>query len=214
MSHEVFVSYSNKDKKITFTILDILEQNEIQCWIAPRDIPPSLDYADSLYKGIVSSSIMLVIFTNHSNLSDHVKREVNIAISNGIPIIPFKIEEVELSPAMNYYLGTTHWLEALTPPLELHILKLVKVIRNLLDILHKTQFQKMGDSQLKSQELLEESINQISKKEISIESFLNLIGFSSMSSQGDNPYRHLNEVFVAPRNYDLIQEILEKEIFS
>ena len=36
--HDVFISYSSKNKNIADAIVADLEQNNIKCWYAPRDI--------------------------------------------------------------------------------------------------------------------------------------------------------------------------------
>jgi len=38
MSHDIFISYSSKDKPIADGICASLETAGIRCWIAPRDI--------------------------------------------------------------------------------------------------------------------------------------------------------------------------------
>ena len=43
MEHEVFISYSSKNKNAAVAICHILEENEIKCWMAPRDIPPGAE---------------------------------------------------------------------------------------------------------------------------------------------------------------------------
>ena len=42
-------------------------------------------------------------------------------MARGIPILPFRIEDVPLSPSLEYCIGDIHWLDALTPPLEGHL---------------------------------------------------------------------------------------------
>jgi len=43
-------------------------------------------------------------------------------------VIPFRIEEVEPAEEFEYYISSVHWLDALTPPLESHIGKLVATV--------------------------------------------------------------------------------------
>jgi hypothetical protein len=43
MAHDVFVSYSSKDKIIADSIVASMEQNGVRCWYAPRDMKPSED---------------------------------------------------------------------------------------------------------------------------------------------------------------------------
>ena len=48
MLHDVFISYSSRDKVIADAVCHFLEQGGIKCWIAPRDIAPGFDYADMI----------------------------------------------------------------------------------------------------------------------------------------------------------------------
>ena len=70
---------------------------------------------------------MLLVFSNHSNESAHVKREIDVAINTGKTIIPFKITDTEVSLAFVYYLAGIHWIEG-TPAPTLHIDKLAEQI--------------------------------------------------------------------------------------
>ena len=74
-----------------------------------------------------------MVFSSKSNNSDHVIRELTKAVSRGIIIIPFRIENVPPSQDMEYLIGIPHWLDALTPPLERHIEKLVQTVKVLLE---------------------------------------------------------------------------------
>lgn len=56
MQQRIFISHSSQDKDIADRVLSYLESNDQCCWIAPRDIPPGADWADSLIDGIDSSS--------------------------------------------------------------------------------------------------------------------------------------------------------------
>ena len=40
MAHDVFVSYSHKDKATADAVVARLEQDGSRCWVAPRDIVP------------------------------------------------------------------------------------------------------------------------------------------------------------------------------
>jgi len=51
-------------------------------------------------------------------------REVERAVSNGMLVVPVRIEDIAPTGDLEYFLSATHWLDALTPPLEQHIEKL------------------------------------------------------------------------------------------
>ena len=126
----VMISYSHKDQQYANMVVGILEQNNIKCWIDYRDATPGVNYAGSIVRAIKNSDFVIVILSNSSVESQQVLNEVNSAVNNGIPIIPFKIDEGALNDNMEYYIGKTHWLDAITPPLESHIYRLAETINN------------------------------------------------------------------------------------
>jgi tetratricopeptide (TPR) repeat protein len=131
--HDIIITYSNKDKPIADGVCASLESHSLRCWIAPRDVPPGEDFPKAIIKAINGSKIMILIFSSYSNTSPHVTRELTKAVSNGVIIIPFRIEDVPLSESMEYLIGLPHWLDAVTPPLENHIDKLVKTVDAILN---------------------------------------------------------------------------------
>ena len=129
MPHDVFISYANNDKTIADAVCAKLEEKKIRCWISPRDILVGANFDESIIKSIELSKILVLIWSASANSSIHVMNEINQAFDKGIIIIPFRIEDVQPTPAMRYYFGRTHWLDAITPPLEKHIIKLVDTIQ-------------------------------------------------------------------------------------
>lgn len=126
--HDCFISYSHQDTKIAVAVQSILEQKGIRCWIDFRDATPGIDYAGSIVRAIKSSTVFVLVLSQNSSASVHVLNEINSAVNAGVTILPFKVDESELNDSMEYYLGRTHWMDALTPPLEEHILKLADAI--------------------------------------------------------------------------------------
>jgi tetratricopeptide (TPR) repeat protein len=127
-----FISYSTRDTTAAEAVCDGLEESGISCWIAPRDVAPGTSWAAAIDKAIDTCRLMVLVFSSHSNSSPQVVREVCNAVSNQIPIIPFRIENILPSGAMNYFLSTVHWFDAITPPLEDHISRLIDNANRLL----------------------------------------------------------------------------------
>jgi WD40 repeat protein len=132
MAHDVFISYSSHDKVIADAICSKLENNKIRCWIAPRDIIPGDTYGKSIIEAMNGCKIVVIVFSSHSNASNQVISEIERAVSKSKIIIPFRIENITPSDDMELFLGRRHWLDALTPPLEIHISKLSDTINRLL----------------------------------------------------------------------------------
>ena len=131
MAHDAFISYSSKDKPIADGICANLESTGIRCWIAPRDIHPGEDWPKAITEAISNSKVMVLVFSASSNSSEDVSREIILAATSKLVIIPFKIEDIEPEPGKKYYLARTHWLEAMNPPTLEQIQSLVETVRAL-----------------------------------------------------------------------------------
>jgi hypothetical protein len=127
----IFLSYSSKDKLVADAICSRLENQGIRCWIAPRDVKPGSDYSNQIADALEGATMMVMVFSSDSNQSRHVKSEIDRAFGLGKIIIPFRMENVELDKGLAYYLAKTHWLDAVTKPLERHIDRLAVTIRQI-----------------------------------------------------------------------------------
>jgi len=133
MARDVFISHSAQDKKIAETICGALEESSIRCWVAPRDVRPGRSFPGEITRAIQQSKVMLLIFSRHSNSSEQVLREVQLAVDCHVPIVRLRIEDITLSDDLRYYLSTPQYLDALTTPLSKHIPRVEAAIRELLE---------------------------------------------------------------------------------
>jgi hypothetical protein len=133
MSHDVFICYSARDKTIATAICAVLEAEGVRCWMAPRDILPGADWGESIIDAINEAKAMVLVFSSNANdAQQQIKREVERAVNKGIAVIPFRIENVMPTKALEYFLSTPHWLDAFTPPLDGHVRQLADSIKRLL----------------------------------------------------------------------------------
>src|SRR5688500_18290140 len=132
MAHDVFISYCSEDKPIADAVCATLEAKGIRCWIAPRDILPGMDWGEAIIDAINGSRVIVLVFSSNANDSQQIKREVERAVSKGLPVIPLRIENVAPARSLEYFIGPVHWLDALTPPLETHLQNLAEIVRLLL----------------------------------------------------------------------------------
>jgi adenylate cyclase len=132
MAHDVFLSYSAADKDTALAVLAGLEKQGIRCWIAPRDIPAGSEYGQQIVDALKACRVFVVVFSTSANASPHVRREVERAVSLDRTIVPFRVENVTPTGAMEYCLSGTHWLDALTRPIEPHVATLVSALRGML----------------------------------------------------------------------------------
>ncbi len=139
MAHDVFISYSSHDKSIADAICSNLENSRIRCWIAPRDVIPGKEWGEAIVDAISESKVMVLIFSSASNNSQQVLREVERAVNKNVVIVPFRIEPVVPTKSMEYFLYSTHWLDALTPDVEKYIDVLVDTVGKFMDREIKTE---------------------------------------------------------------------------
>jgi TIR domain-containing protein len=134
MAHDAFISYSSRDKTTADAACAALEAAGIRCWIAPRDITPGAEWGEAIIDAIGQARVLVLVFSTYANESPQIRREVERAVHKGIPIVPLRIEDIAPTRSLEYFIGTVHWLDALTPPLEAHLRKLVEALRALLQI--------------------------------------------------------------------------------
>lgn len=130
--HQVFISYSSKDKIVGDAACAYLEQRGIGCWIAPRDIVPGMDWGEAIVDGITGAQVFVLVFSTNANESPQVRREIERAVHHGLAVIPFRIEDVLPVKSLEYFMSVAHWLDALHPPLDDHFAHLARVVEGLL----------------------------------------------------------------------------------
>jgi TPR repeat protein len=132
MAYDVFISYAKEDKIVADAVCATLEGHAIRCWIAPRDVLPGMAYGEAIIDAIRGCRVMILVFSSKSNTSPHIPKEIERAVSAGVSVIPFRIEDVVPGKSLDYFIGSVHWLDALTRPLEQHLDRLVQNVQTLL----------------------------------------------------------------------------------
>ncbi|HUF54709.1 MAG TPA: toll/interleukin-1 receptor domain-containing protein, partial [Dehalococcoidia bacterium] len=127
-----FVSYATEDKTTADAVVANLEHHQIRCWIAPRDVPPGQSYAEVIVDAISEARVMVLVFSAHANDSPHVMREVERAVHKGVMIVPLRIQDVMPSRSFEFFISGTHWLDAMTPPLQGHLDRLTETVQRIL----------------------------------------------------------------------------------
>ncbi|HJQ69274.1 MAG TPA: toll/interleukin-1 receptor domain-containing protein [Blastocatellia bacterium] len=133
MKHDVYISHSHSlnDRTIADAICAGFEERGMRCLTAHRDIPFGRDWGEMIGDAISGCRVIVVIISSNANGSGLVLREVNQAAARNKIVIPFRVENVKLSESLKFRISTMHWIDALTPPLEPHIHRLVDLVSGL-----------------------------------------------------------------------------------
>ncbi len=126
-----FISYSSKDADVANSMCEFLEKNDIKCWMAPRDIVPGKEWAEAIIESLDSCSAFILIFSQKSNDSPQVLREVERAVNKRIPLIPFRVENIPPSKALEYFISTNHWLNAFDRQVQDHLPMLLSTLKKI-----------------------------------------------------------------------------------
>ncbi|HXG03351.1 MAG TPA: tetratricopeptide repeat protein [Candidatus Binatia bacterium] len=132
MSARIFISHASGDRRAAETVAAGFEARGLRCWIAPRDVPPGMSYADAILEGLDASGVLVLLLSSRANASRHVHREVERAVAKGMPILPVRIEAATPAQALEYLVAGVHWIDAFPGPLEAHLEEIVAAVRRLL----------------------------------------------------------------------------------
>ena len=117
MTHDVFISHAPADRDAADAACAALEQRGLGCWIAPRDLAPGRDYAETVAEAIRAARLILLVYSAETDGAPAIQREIEQA--GGLPVLGFRIADVAPAPALHFLVG--EWLDALTPPLAPHL---------------------------------------------------------------------------------------------
>lgn len=125
VTHSVFISYASQDAETAQRICAAIEAAGVSCWMAPRDVTPGAQYADAIVRAINEAQAVVLVLSAAAISSSHVGREVERAASKRKPIIAFRLDAETLSPALEYFLGESQWIEVPALGMPAALVKLV-----------------------------------------------------------------------------------------
>lgn len=128
----IFISHSKDDEEEADIVYDYLESQGYKCWMDTHDITPGIPYAKEIMKGFNNSDAVVVIVSKNTMNSVGVINEIDNVYKRNKIIIPYRIDDSELSDELSFYLSSTQWINAF-PNFEEHFEELVKALKQLLN---------------------------------------------------------------------------------
>ena len=107
MAHDVFISYSSRNTEFAEAVCEKLEDNGIECWIAPRNIKTGTNYAKEIMDGLDLAKMVVLVFSKDAQDSEYVNNEIDTAFSNNKPIVSFKVDDSFPKNKMEFFLKNT-----------------------------------------------------------------------------------------------------------
>jgi predicted NBD/HSP70 family sugar kinase len=133
MSH-VFVSHTSEDEALAELLCRYLEDEEVACWVTPRDVPPGQRYAEAIVEAIDGCIIFLLLCNESVRHSPHVKNEIEKATSKGKPILLVRTDDTDPrdDSEIGLFVGSHQWFDASSGPTSDHFPRLAEDIRRLI----------------------------------------------------------------------------------
>ncbi len=100
---DCFILYAEKDKDLAFDILEALEDEQIKCFIAPRNLGhnPKTRY-DDIALGIKQSKCFIIVGSKNFVSSDECVKQAQFAQRSNKKIIFFKVDDNQASQVFNF----------------------------------------------------------------------------------------------------------------
>lgn len=118
MVHDIFISYSSQNTEYAEAVCEKLENNGIECWIAPRNIKTATNYAEEIIDGLNKAKAIVLVFSQKAQESEYVNNEIDTAFSKNKPIVSIKVDDTFPKDQMEFFLKNTQWLDASPTALE------------------------------------------------------------------------------------------------
>ena len=107
----LFVSHVSDDRDAAMEIVAELERRGIRCWVAPRNVRLGRPFDDEIDAAIKKCLAMLLIFPDHCNENDYIRRELTVAGNCRKLVLPVRIEDAQPKRGLRVRLSDLHWID-------------------------------------------------------------------------------------------------------
>ena len=126
-TYDFFISYDSSYQSQADKLVNELEKKSLKCFIASRDIPGGKDYAHTVIKALKKSKHVILLYSKRADRSVYVRNEINAAVSNGMNIIPVRLEDIQYSDYMQMYIGIIQWIDSFQEITDNCIRKIIEI---------------------------------------------------------------------------------------
>jgi len=136
----LFVCFSSKDEAVAREVVEALEADGLKCWISLRDVLPGQNYQEAIVQALETASGIVFLFSEHSNKSQEIRKELSIGGSINVPVFPLRLSPIAASGALRYELAIRQWID-IFPHRQHALAKLAQTIKDTIDQLQATESQ-------------------------------------------------------------------------
>jgi hypothetical protein len=126
------VCFSSKDEAVAREVVEALEADSLKCWISLRDVLPGQNYQEAIVQALETASGIVFLFSEHSNRSQEIRKELSIGGSINVPVFPLRLSPIAASGALRYELAIRQWID-IFPHRQHALAKLAQTIKDAID---------------------------------------------------------------------------------
>lgn len=107
--HDVFISYSTRERTQAYAIRAFLTERGITCWMAPESIPTGSNYTKEIPVAIRNCQVFLLILSENAQKSPWVLRELDGAVNNSKYVLPYLLDDTPMEDEFQFLLTGCQW---------------------------------------------------------------------------------------------------------
>lgn len=105
-----FISHHSSQHYVAKHLKGVLARHGINGWIAPDDVEPGVAFDQAIIEQVRRSDLILLLFSEKSDRSRHVKRELMLAEEEEKLIYPVRLEDIDAA-GLAYWLKDYQWFD-------------------------------------------------------------------------------------------------------
>ena len=109
MANDIFLSYSRADRPLAEQFVRVSSERGLAVWFDER-LEGGEDWRERIVEAVGGAKALVILFSDHSNQSDQLIKELAVADSLKKRVIPVLVADCQPRGAYLYELASRHWL--------------------------------------------------------------------------------------------------------
>lgn len=106
----VFISYRRSDRAVAERLYELLRERNVTAWYDSL-IPHGTDWRDAIVEHLAPARVMVVLLSAAALESEELRKELAVAAEAGVPLLPVRLEDIELRGAFAYEFTRSRWFD-------------------------------------------------------------------------------------------------------
>ncbi len=110
MDYDIFLSYRRVDQELARALVTALEARGVGVWWDQK-IEGGVDWRDAIVENLISSDMLVILFSEECNNSKQLKKELALADDMDKDVIPVLIEDTKPKGHFLYEMAARNWIQ-------------------------------------------------------------------------------------------------------